>query len=217
MRRWWRCTPTAGASRRSRYLRVGRSTVYRILKRWAQEGSAGLEDRPHGGPPGVRKVTLKAIEAVRRFQRNPNLGEYRIHAALAQISIHLSPRTCRRILSLNRELYGLEKPKGPSKERKEMPFAARRRHQFWSADIRYIDDHELGGRTYVISVLDNHSRAILSSAVTRPRTSRPTSPYSTPPSSLTRRPRPSSPTAGASFGRGRQGRFTRHWALPSMR
>lgn len=49
-----------------------------------------------------------------------------------------------------------------------MPFAARRRHQFWSADIRYLDDHGLGGRAYVISVLDNHSRAILSS--TPPRT-----------------------------------------------
>jgi putative transposase len=48
-----------------------------------------------------------------------------------------------------------------------MPFAARRRHQYWSADVRYVDDHKLGGRAYVISVLDNYSRAILSSAVTR--------------------------------------------------
>lgn len=54
----------------SGYLRVGRSTVYRIL--WAEEGSEALEDRPHGRPPGVRKVTLKAV---RRFQQNPNLGE----------------------------------------------------------------------------------------------------------------------------------------------
>ena len=149
------------------YLRVGRSTVYRVLKRWAQEQCPeGLEDRPHGRPPGVRKVTLRAMEAVRRFQQNPHLGEFRIHAALAQIGIHLSPRTCGRILALNRELYDLEKPKGPSKEKKEMPFAARRRHQFWSADIRYID-HKLGGKAYLVSILDNHSRAILASALTR--------------------------------------------------
>ena len=139
----------------SGYLRVGGSTVHRILRRWAEEG------------PGVRKVTLKAMEAIRRFQENPNLGEFRIHAALAQIGIHLSPRTCGRILALNRELYGLEKPKGPVKEKKEMPFAARRRHQFWSADVRYVDNGRVGGRAYVISVLDNHSRAVLSSAVTR--------------------------------------------------
>jgi transposase InsO family protein len=47
-----------------------------------------------------------------------------------------------------------------------MPFAARRRHQYWTSDVRYID-HELGGRVYVISVIDNHSRYILSSALTR--------------------------------------------------
>ena len=151
----------------SGYLKVGTSTVYRILKRWAEEGPAGLENRPHGRPPGVRKVTLKAMEAIRRFQENPHLGEFRIHAALAQIGIHLSPRTCGRVLALNRELYGLEKPKGPVKKKKEMPFAARRRHQFWSADVRYVDNDEGGGRAYVISVLDNHSRAILSSAVAR--------------------------------------------------
>jgi putative transposase len=115
----------------------------------------------------VRKVTLKAMEAIRRFQQNPHLGEFRIHAALAQIGIHLSPRTCGRILSLNRELYDLEKPEGPAKERKQMPFEARRRHQFWSADIRYVDNDVVGARIYVISVLDNHSRAILSSALTR--------------------------------------------------
>ena len=151
----------------SGYLRVGVSTVYRILRRWAEEGADGLEDRRHGRPPGVRKVTLKAMEAIRRFQENPNLGEFRVHAALAQIGIHLSPRTCGRVLALNRELYGLKKPKGPVKEKREMPFAARRRHQFWSADIRYVNNTHLGGRAFVVSVLDNHSRAILSSAVTR--------------------------------------------------
>jgi transposase InsO family protein len=47
-----------------------------------------------------------------------------------------------------------------------MPFAERRRHQYWTSDVRYID-HELGGRAYVVSVMDNHSRYILSSALTR--------------------------------------------------
>src|SRR5215208_3264820 len=156
-----------GRVEREGYLRVGTSTVYRILRRWAEEGPEGLEDRPHGRPPGVRKVTLRAMEAIRRFQQNPNLGEVRIHAALAQIGIHLSPRTCLRILALNREIYGLDKPKGPVKEKKEMPFAARRRHQYWSADVRYVDNDRVGGRAYTISVLDNHSRAVLASALTR--------------------------------------------------
>jgi transposase len=100
------------------YLRVHRSTVHRVLRRWVEEGVDGLEDRPHGRPPGVRKVDLKAIEAVRRLQRNPNLGAFRVNAALAQVGIHLSPRTCGRILATNRALYGLEKPKGRPRRRR---------------------------------------------------------------------------------------------------
>jgi putative transposase len=76
----------------------------------------------------VRKVTLRAMKAVRRLQQNPNLGEFRLHAALAQVSIHLRPRTCGRIPALNRVLYSLEK--------RELPFAARRRHQYSTVDVR---------------------------------------------------------------------------------
>ena len=149
------------------YLDTTRSTVYRTLKRWIEEGIEGLDDRPNIGG-GVRRADLKAYAAVRRLQENPNLGEFRIHAALAQIGIHLSPRTCGRILAVNRKLYGLEKPKGPVKERREMPFLATRRHQYWTADVRYIDEHRLGGGTvYVVSILDNYSRAIVASSVSR--------------------------------------------------
>jgi hypothetical protein len=49
-----------------------------------------------------------------------------------------------------------------------MPIASARRHEYWTADVRYVDDHRLGGgRVYVISILENHSRAILASAVSR--------------------------------------------------
>jgi Integrase core domain len=111
---------------------------------------------------------MRAIAAVRKLQENPELGEFRVHAALAQIGIHLSPRTCGRILALNRALYGLEKPSGGGGRAKTMPFASGRRHEFWTADVRYldaIDEHELGGRAYVVSILENHGRAILASAV----------------------------------------------------
>ena len=139
------------------------------MKRFIEEGEAGLEDRKRGRPKGVCKVDLKAIDAVRRLQKNPALGEFRAHAALAQVGIHLSPRTCGRILTLNRRLYGYEKPTGAGKsEKKEMPFASLRRHEFWTADVRYVD-HRLPqlGNVYAISILENHSRAILGSALTR--------------------------------------------------
>ena len=141
-----------------------------MLKRWIAEGEAGLEDRPGGRPRGVRKVTLGAIATVRGLQRNPELGEFRVHAALKRLGIHLSPRTCGRILALNRRLYDLAKPKAGGGARKAMPFASARRHAYWTADVRYldvVDEQGLGGRAYVVSVLDNHSRAVLASAVTR--------------------------------------------------
>ena len=150
------------------YLRINRDTVYGALKRWIEEGEAGLEDRHPGRPKGVRRVTLAGMDAVRRLQKNPGLGEFRVHAALEQIGIHLGPRTVGRILALNRGLYGLEKPKGPPRQPKAMPFATARRHRYWTADVRYldaVDEHLLGGRAYAITVLENHSRAVLASAV----------------------------------------------------
>ncbi len=152
------------------YLKITRDTVYKTLRRWIEEGEAGLEDKKRGRPKGVCKVDLKAIDAVRRLQKNPNLGEFRVHAALAQVGIYLSPRTCGRILALNRRLYGYEKPKSGGKEKKPMPFASGRRHEFWTTDVRYIDEVDegrFGGKVYVVSILENHSRALLASAITR--------------------------------------------------
>ena len=152
------------------YLMTSHQTIYGVLKRWIEEGVDGLEDRPAGRPGGVRKVDLRAIAKVRELQRNPELGEFRVHAALEQLGIHLSPRTCGRILALNRRLYGLNKPKAGSGARKEMPFASKRRHECWTTDVRYldvVDEQRLGGRAYVISVLENHSRSVLASAVSR--------------------------------------------------
>lgn len=49
-----------------------------------------------------------------------------------------------------------------------MPYAAQRRHQYWSVDLRYIDVHHIDGDpVYCISILENYSRAILASALSR--------------------------------------------------
>jgi transposase len=155
-------TPTAIAS----YLKTSRQTVYSVLDRWIEDGGQGLEDKPRGRPKGVGKVDLRAMREVRKLQENPELGEFRVHAALARMGIDLSPRACGRILAVNRKLYGLKKPKRGSKEKKEMPFQSRRRHEVWSVDVRYID-HSLPetGKVYSISILENHSRCVLASAV----------------------------------------------------
>ncbi len=147
------------------YLETNRPRVYATLYRFFSEDFAGLPDKSRAPKQPARKVDLQAMAAVRRLQANPELGEFRIHAALKELGIHLSPRTCGRILALNRQL-GLPAPAAAiPHEQQAMPFAATYRHEYWSVDVRYIEDHQLEqrGPVYAISVLDNYSRALLAS------------------------------------------------------
>jgi transposase InsO family protein len=150
------------------YLDTSRQTVHATLKRWVEEQFAGLQDKPHTRKRRALKTDLKAMNEVKKLQENPELGAYRIHTALLRIGIKLSPRTCGRILALNRDLYHLEVPRKGERPKAIPPFKAERRHQFWSVDIRYLDMHRLGGgEIYCISVLENFSRAVLASAISR--------------------------------------------------
>ena len=63
---------------------MDRSTVYRVRRRFEEEGEEGLWDRPAGRPRGVAKVNLRAMVEARRMQENPELGEFRAQAALEQ-------------------------------------------------------------------------------------------------------------------------------------
>ena len=152
------------------YLGVHHSTVYRALERWKQGGFEELADGTPGRPPGVRKADFAAVEAIRRLAQNPGLGAFRVHAAMVQMGFDLSRATCGRILARVREVYGYEKPEGGAGTRRAMPFAASERHEVWSADVRHlnmVDQDLVGGKAYSVTVMDNYSRAILASAVTR--------------------------------------------------
>jgi transposase len=151
----------------ARYLKVDRSTVRRVLTRWMEEDPAGLEDRKRGRPRGVRKVDLRAMVEVRRLQENSELGAYRMRAALEQAGIFLGTRTVGRMLKANRDAEGLPKPKKSPHSKREMPFEASFRHEYWTSDVRYLGHSIPGaGQAYVVSILENYSRAILASAVT---------------------------------------------------
>jgi hypothetical protein len=148
------------------YLQTSRPTIYTTLQRWTEEGVAGLDAKPKTNK-GVRKVTLSVRNEIRKLQENPLLGEYRVHTALLRMGIEVSPATCGRIMAANRQLYGLDSPKREGHAKLEMPFKAVRRHQFWSCDIRYIEEHLLPDPrpVYVITVFENFSRVVLSSAI----------------------------------------------------
>ena len=70
-------------------------------------------------------------------------------------------------MALNRAL-GLPQPANPPPhEPQPMPFAATYRHEYWSVDIRYVEVHGLPEPkpVYVVSVLENYSRALLATVV----------------------------------------------------
>lgn len=117
----------------------------------------------------MHKVTLRDINEVKKLASNPDLGAYRVMAALEQLGIKLSRATCGRLLALNRSLYGLPQPHGGApRQRKEMPFKANFRHEYWSVDVRYIEEHllpDVTGPVYLISILENYSRAVLASKI----------------------------------------------------
>lgn len=149
------------------YLETSRQTVHTTLNKWAEEQFAGLHDHSHAPHQPARKTTLKAMSEVKKLAENPELGAYRVSAALEQLGIKLSRSTCGWLLAINRDLYHLKTPRQGGRPKAQMPFRAERRHQFWSVDIRYLDMHRLEGveMVYCISILENFSRAVLASAI----------------------------------------------------
>jgi len=73
-----------------------------VLKRWAKFGHAGLDDTP---PQHARKTGIREINEVGKLVvESPELGAYRVRAALEQIGIQLSQATCGRLLALVKEM-----------------------------------------------------------------------------------------------------------------
>lgn len=148
---------TAAICRRREDCRVGHKTVQWVLT----EGP--LPALPERHYPPYAQIP----DGARRRLANPELGEFRVHAALRQMGIHLIPRTCGRIMALNRQLR-LPRPTDPVRHAPRlMPFAATYRHEYWSVDVRYGEDHGLADPkpVYVISILENYSRALLATVI----------------------------------------------------
>src|SRR6266852_1937821 len=127
----------------ARYLDVSRPTIYAILKRWIEEGVQGLPDKSHANTnkPGVDLPTRNLIR--KKQEENPLLGEWRMYAALKQLGISVSPRTCGRIMAENRRLYAIKPQPGEPHKPKPHPFKATARHERWCLDIRYLEKHRI--------------------------------------------------------------------------
>lgn len=85
-----------------------------------------LADKPRDRPKDVQKVDLRTSLTVKEIQENPELGAYRVEAALEQVDIHLGMRTVGRILKMSRETYGLGKPARSPDQKKQSHWASMR-------------------------------------------------------------------------------------------
>ena len=149
------------------YLKIDRSTVYRVRKRFEKEGDAGLLDRPAGRQKGVQKVGPEGDGRGEEDAGEPRTREvqgtggsgadgYRPQQSYRRAYSRRQPRS-----------RGPDKPSRGRKEKRKMPFEASFRHEIWTSDVRYLD-HAIPetGQAYVVAILENYSRAILASAVT---------------------------------------------------
>ncbi len=79
-------------------------TDWQHLALWLEEGREGLDDKPRTRL--ALKTTLGDMHALCEIQCNPELGTFRVHAALKRLGIVLSPRTCGHIFIFDAERPG---------------------------------------------------------------------------------------------------------------
>src|SRR5260221_14543928 len=69
----------------SAYMQTTRATIYDILKRWATEGQAGLEDKTQSPTRPAPAINLSKIHGMRRPARQPDNCAYRVTAEVEEI------------------------------------------------------------------------------------------------------------------------------------
>ena len=119
----------------------------------------------------MRKADFAAVEAIRKLAQEPGARGLQgprgpecrwASTSPAPPAAGSSPGSARSTATRS--------PKAEDGAKRAMPFAASERHEVWSADVRHLDmvDEELvGSKAYAVTVMDNYTRAILASAVTR--------------------------------------------------
>jgi len=151
-------------------LGIGHSTLNKWVKRFREEGEAGLEDRPmhpKRNPPKRVSPAVKA-KAVELKKEDPKRGSRRISDLLRRFHLmKASPETVRRTLH---EEGLVEPPKKKPKRNPPKPrfFERSRPNQLWQTDIFSF---RLGGRSaYLIGYIDDYSRYITSLGLYRSQT-----------------------------------------------
>jgi transposase InsO family protein len=139
-----------------RSVNISRTSFYRYWSRYQKDGFDGLNDRskkPHTIHRTDRKVEQKILKIRKQYSYCPA----RIKGVLQnQYNIWIGHMTVYRILCRN----GLNRPLSkPRIKRKYIRFERENPNELWQIDLKVV------GNRWMVSILDDHSRYILSSAL----------------------------------------------------
>ena len=139
---------------------VSPHTLYLWKKRFTQDGPAGLESRPKGGPRGSRisDTTRRAIVMLK--SAHPEWGERRIHDVLVRTEgFGASPRAIARVLAEE----GYETVLEPTRPHPPKPtrFERARPNQLWQTDLFTFVLKRENRRVHAVAFMDDHSRFIV--------------------------------------------------------
>lgn len=149
----------ANISRLSSYFQVSRKTAYKWLKRFRQDGEAGLQERsrrPRRSPGQTPAVLEAAVVELR--QAHPAWGGRKIRARLQHLGWKAVPAASTITEILRR--HGLLDPEESAKHKARRRFEAGSPNDLWQMDFK---GHFAAaqGRCHPLTVLDDHSRYAL--------------------------------------------------------
>jgi transposase len=140
---------------------LSKHTLYAWKRKFQAEGSAGLADKPRGGPTGSRlpEVTRRAILMLK--QANPTWGCQRISDVL-QRGTALPASATAVAWVLHEAGYELEETPTRPHPDQVRSFERARPNQLWQTDLFTFVLKRQNRRVYLVAFLDDHSRFLVS-------------------------------------------------------
>lgn len=163
------------AAWRERTAEVGRSTLYRWLKAFREDGYLGLLPKPRSDRGKTRKAGSVAWVgyAIGLLYEQPDrsLTQLDIYLRVEFPDYSLGKSTLRRHLRAHPAYAGIARLRSGKKSKLRDLYEAAHPHQGWQLDgkgrfvVRFVDGTRVEVR--VLSVLDDHSRAVLAAVVAK--------------------------------------------------
>jgi putative transposase len=161
------------AAWRERFADTSRATLYRWLKAYREHGYTGLLPKPRSDHGRTRKVGTAAWVgyAIGLLYEQPDrsLTQLEIYLRAEFPDYSLSRTTLRRQLRDHPAYAGIERLRSGKKSKLHDLYEAAHPHEGWQLDgkgpfvVRFVDGTRV--EVKVLSVLDDHSRAVLAAVV----------------------------------------------------